>query len=504
MTNLRMHSLLVVLAISCSILPLSLHAQVSTFEGIDASQVTGPEFTPDPNGAVGTKQYMEWVNTYYQAYNKTTFAPVWSSPQNGDTPWQDNNMPNCYGSGGGEGIITFDHLASRWVIARRSSPATNTYYYCIAISNTDDLTSSTLAWFTYQISLNAILGSNSKGDVYWPDWPKFGTWWNAYYATFDLEDVDNEYQEIGVVVCAFDRTSMLAGSSSPRTPQCFSNPNPVPLNGSLYYAHSLIPADIDGITSPSSSRHEYLLSIENPPNDGKTTTSTTLNLWDFKLNWANENNSTFAQTAITVPSYTPGCYEVTNPVNTVCVPELTTKTTGNYIDSVGDRLMPRLDYRNFGTYESFLVSQTVQVGTGASKQTGIRWYEFRGAGTPALFQSGTVMYGTAPYRFMPSMAQDHSGNAAVGYSISSSISHPGIRGSRWSLVNKTAPVEFTLMNGAGDQENTYNWGDYTSMTVDPVDDCTFWYVNQYLSANQTGNAISWKTRISKFKIASCK
>jgi hypothetical protein len=276
------------------------------------------------------------------------------------------------------------------------------------------------------------------------------------------------------------------------------------LHGSLYYAHSLIPADIDGLTSPSSSRHEYMLSIENPPNDGKTTTSTTLNLWDLKLNWANASSSTFAKTSITVPAYTPGCYQVTNPVNTVCVPESTTKSTGNYIDSVGDRLMPRLDYRNFGTYESFLVSQTVQVGTGASKQTGIRWYELRGSGTPALFQSGTVTYGTAPDRFMPSIAQDHSGNAAVGYSISSSTTHPGIRGSRWNLVTKTAPVEFILMNGAGDQENTYNWGDYTSMTVDPVDDCTFWYVNQYLSANQTGNSISWKTRISKFKIATCK
>src|ERR1035437_9101830 len=425
MTKPRMHVLLVAVAISPLVTPLFTHAQVTTFEGIDASQVTGPQFDVDPNGAVGTKQYMEWVNDFYQAWDKVTFVPVWSTPQAGWQPWINSNMTNCYGFGGGDGLVMFNHLALRWIIAKRAIQS-GSYYYCVAISNTDDLTSASLRWYTYQIALDSILGSNSHGDVYYPDWPKLGTWWNAYYVNFDLEDLDNEYQEIGVVVCALDRTSMLAGSATPRTPQCFSDPSPIPLNGSLYYSHSLMPADVDGTTSPSSSRHEYLISIQNPPHDGVTTTSNTLKLWDFKLNWTNPSNSTFTRTPITVPTYTPGCYDVTNPVNTICVPESTTKSTGNYIDSVGDRMMPRFDYRNFGTYESFLVSQTVQVGTGSSKQTGIRWYEFRGSGTPALYQSGTINYGTAAYRFMPSIAQDHSGYAAVGYSMSSGTTHPSI------------------------------------------------------------------------------
>ncbi len=502
MTKLGMHILLAALAMFSVLTPLCTHAQATTFEGIDASQVTGAQFDVDPNGAVGTKQYMEWVNDYYQAWDKVTFAPVWSTPQTGWQPWINSNMTNCYGFGGGDGLVMFDHLASRWIIAKRAFQG-GSYYYCVAISNTDDLTSPSLSWYAYEIALDAVLGSNSRGAVYYPDWPKLGTWWNAYYVSFDLEDVNSGYQEIGVVVCALDRTSMLAGAPSPRSPQCFSDPSPIPLNGSLYYSHSLIPADVDGTTSPSPSRHGFLISIENPPNDGNSTTSNTVNLWDFKLSWTNPANSTFGKTAIAVPTYTPGCYDVTNPVNTICVPESTTKSTGNYIDSVGDRMMPRLDYRNFGTYESFLVSQTVQTGTGSNTQTGIRWYEFRGSGTPALYQSGTINYGTAAYRFMPSMAQDHSGNAAVGYSMSSGTTHPSIRASRWNLVSKTAPVEFNILNGAGDQENTYHWGDYTSMTVDPVDDCTFWYVNQYLSANQTGHSISWKTRVSKFKLAGC-
>src|SRR5215467_2346963 len=141
---------------------------VTTFEGIDASQVAKPNFDVDPDGAIGTKQYMEWVNSYYQAYNKSTGAKVWASPQAGATPWVTNGNVNCT-SVAGDGLILFDRLASRWVIAVHNAGSTN-YYYCIAISNTDDLTSATLAWFTYAIPLNAVLGTNNQGTTYFPDW----------------------------------------------------------------------------------------------------------------------------------------------------------------------------------------------------------------------------------------------------------------------------------------------------------------------------------------------
>src|ERR1700728_4486374 len=97
--------------------PWFLQAQtITSFEGIDASQVPHPEYDIDPNGAVGTKQFMEWVNVYYQAYDKVTFAPVWSAPQPGNQPWVSNKMTDCYGFSG-DGVILFDRLASRWVIA---------------------------------------------------------------------------------------------------------------------------------------------------------------------------------------------------------------------------------------------------------------------------------------------------------------------------------------------------------------------------------------------------
>jgi hypothetical protein len=491
------HKIALLLLLTSSLL----HAQtVTSFEGIDASQVAHPQFDIDPNGAVGTKQFMEWTNVYFQAFDKATFAPVWPTPQNGIAVFQGNNMGNCTVVGG-DGIITFDHLALRWVFALRAKTSGNNYYYCVAVSNTDDLKSPTLAWYTYQFYLNPVLGTNSLGHGYFPDWPKFGTWADGYYVSFDLNDVDRSYRQIGIVACALDRTNMVIGGTA-KPMQCFSNPNPIPTNGPVYLKHSVIPGDVEGTTPPPSGRDEFMLSIQNPPIDGKTTQSTSINLWAFHVDWSNPANSTFTNSAVTVPAYTPGCYNVSKPISTMCVPEESSATTNIRVDSLGDRFMPYFGYRNFGTYESFLVSHTVKAGL-SNNQTGIRWYELRGSGVPSLYQNGTIDVNTSLYRFLPSIAQDSAMNAAAGYNVSSNATHPGIRASWWNLGSKTGPTELVITKGTGDEENTRLWGDYSSMTIDPVDDCTFWYVGEYFAQNQTGSEIIWHTRIGNFKVSTC-
>ena len=474
---------------------------IRSFEGIDASQVGHPKFDVDPNGSVGTKQYLEWTNVYYQAFDKLTFTQLWPVPQSGVLPFQKANMTNCQNVGG-DGIITFDRLASRWVIALRSQPSANSYYYCVAISNTDDLASSTLSWYTYQFSLSSLLGVNAKGDVYFPDWPRFGTWSKAYFVSFDLNDADRSFAQIGVLVCALDRTNMLVGA--PTNPmQCFSDPDPIPTDGAWYLKHSVIPADIEGKTPPPAGRDEFLVSIQNPPKDGKTGASTSINLWQFHVDWTTPSNSALTRSTASVSRYTPGCYDKKAVGNTLCVPESTSNTTGIRLDSVGDRLMPRFAYRNFGTYESYLVSHTVQPGK--TKKTGIRWYEFRVNGSTAdVFQSGTISPDTKWFRYMPSIAQDKVGNAAVGYNLSRGNAHPGIKASWWNLGQPAQPKEISIIKGIGDEENSPRYGDYNSMTVDPVDDCTFWFVAEYFQQNQTGKEINWNTRIAKFKVSSCK
>ena len=468
-----------------------------SFAGMYAAQVPAPGYDVDPSGAVGTKQFMEYVNTYYQAYSKTApYTPVWSTPQSFTTPFA--SLPNCSVITGDSNVL-FDHLASRWVLGAHTS-IPNKYYYCIAVSSTDDLASPTLQWYAYEIELNAIMGKNSEGNYWFPDWPKLATWADAYYLSIDLNDLNNNYQEVGVVVCALDRANMLNGGAA-RTQQCFENPTTI--TGSLYLSHSLIPADIEGVTAPPAGREEYFVSIENPPADGKTTTSKSFNLWAFHVDWNVPSNSTFTQKTISETPYTPGCYDVTQPAQTLCVPEPSSSSTRVYLDSVGDRFMPRFAYRNFGTYESFLASHTVQINS-STHQTGIRWYEMRGSGTPTLYQNGNISPDASTFRFVPSIAQDHNANAMVGYSASSATVHPGIRVSTWNLDPMTRPAETVILNGVADEESQGRWGSFTSMTVDPVNDCTFWYTNEYFPKNETGQLINWYTRIAHLTVSTCK
>ncbi len=469
--------------------PLFIGAQtVTKFEGISAATDPHAEHDVDPNGAIGTLQYMEWANVSYQAWSKTPpFKAVWPKPQLGTTPFTNAGLNSCE-SIGGDGLIIFDRLASRWVIAAHSNKdSSGNYYFCVAVSSTDDLSSSSLTWYAYEFLLNPAMGGK-----YFPDWPKIGTWPDAYYVGMDLLNTKN-YSFAGIMTCALDRTHMLTGGT-PKPIQC------VPYTATdAYLYHSPVPADVDGTTAPPTGQDEFFVSIQNPVRDGKSTTSNSINLWDFQLdpNWG--GNSKLVPSSLSVPTFAPGCYNLKNPGNTFCIPQ---PAGPDPLNSVGDRLMPRMAYRNFGTYQSFLVSQSVQP-TGSRQQTGIAWYELRGSGTPTLYQSGTVSLDTSTYRFMPSIAQDHVGNAAVGYSVSSGKIHPGIRASSWSLINNTKPVEVIIQNGSGSQENSKNWGDYTSMAVDPVDDCTFWYVNEYLPSNETGKAINWHSKIAKFKLSSC-
>jgi methionine-rich copper-binding protein CopC len=495
-TNLRMFSLI---AVFVGLFAGPLAAQtVTTFEGIDASQVANPEYAVDANGAVGTKQFMEYTNVYFQAYDKVTFAPVWATPQAATSPWSNNGITACNNIVN-DAMIIFDRLALRWVIAGHTT-ATNNYNYCVAISNTDDLTSPSLGWYTYVFPLDSILGTNAEGTVYFPDWPKIATWPNAYYVAIDLNDMNLNFREVGVMVCALDRTDMLVNGTA-NAPICLKQmSSPVT---SIYLAHSLIPADVEGTTPPPSGRDEFLTSIENPVIGNGSVSSATLNLWDFHVDWANPSQSTLTQLALGVVPYRPGCYTTGNPVDTICVPEPSTASTGTYIDSVGDRFMPRMSYRNFGSYESFVVSHTVQPASG-STQTGIRWYELRdnGSGTPSVYQDGNISPDDTLYRFMPSIAEDANGNAAVGYNISSSSTHPGMNAAYFSLTTPTGPTEITLYDGAGDEENTWHMGSYASMTVDPENGCTFWYVAQYFPTNQTGPP-AWGSRIANFAVPGC-
>jgi hypothetical protein len=428
------------------------------FEGVGQG-FTGPSGTfvvtsapPDPNGAVGPNHFVEIVNQSFAIFDKSG-TPVYG-PVPTNTLWSGFGG-GCQTNDDGDATVEYDKAANRWIISQ-FSVSTRPYLQCVAVSTSGDPTGS-YARYSFQY------GS-------FPDYPKLGVWPDAYYTTFNMFGrTGNRFT--GPEVCAYDRSKMLAGQAA--TQQCF-------LLSTVY--GSLLPSDLDGATPPPAGSPNYLLSFA----------TNSLQLWKFHVDWANTANTTLSgPTTIPVAAFSPACGGGT------CIPQAGTSQT---VDSLADRLMYRLAYRNFGDHESLVVDHSVVAGS----SVGVRWYELRSpGGTPTVYQQGTYAPDSS-YRWMGSVAMDQNGDIALGYSVSSSSLNPGIRYTArlaGDPLGQMTQGEGTIVNGTGSQTGGLSrWGDYTSMSVDPSDDCTFWYTNQYLASS---GAFNWHTRIGSFKLNGC-
>ncbi len=445
--------------------PPAMPSPSNSFDGVGQG-FTGPQGTfnvtsapPDPNGAVGPQDYVQTVNTDFAIFNKDPSRGAVGTVRYG--PVQINTLWSgfgglCQADNDGDPMVVYDSIANRWLISQFAVTNPNpNYYQCVAVSTGSDPTG------TY----NRYAFSYSN----FPDYPKFGLWPDAYYATFNMFTAGGSF--LNGEACAYDRTSMLNGANA--TQQCFSS-------GSL---GGLLASTLDGSTQPPAGSPNYVLALN---------TSTSLALWKFHVDWTTPSNSTFTgPTSIPVASYTQACGGGT------CIPQ---SGTTNQLDSLADRIMYRLEYRNFGSYESLVVDHSVTSGG----SVGMRWYEIRSpGGTPAVYQSGTYVPDTN-YRWMGSISQDKSADMAMGFSISSSSMHPGISYTGRLASDPLGSMgqgEASLIVGGGSQTGGLTrWGDYTSIAVDPSDDCTFWYTNQYIPSNGSFN---WKTRIGSFKFSGC-
>ncbi len=406
---------------------------------------------PDPNGAVGATQFVQWVNESFAVFEKSTGALV-HGPVTGNTLWKGFGG-GCETNNDGDPIAQYDKAAGRWVMTQ-FSVSTTPFLQCVAVSSTSDATGS---YHRYAFPMPNF-----------PDYPKLGVWSDAYYMSFNMFQ-GNSF--VGARACALDRSAMLSGATA--VAHCFQ------LSSSF---DSLLPSDLDGATPPPSGSPNFFLNFG----------TDSLRLWKFHVNFTTPSNSTFTgPTTISVAPFSEACG------GGVCIPQLGTR---ELLDSLGDRLMYRLAYRHFSTHESLLVNHAVARTNG---NTGIRWYELRNpGGTPAVFQQGTYSP-DLNFRWMGSIAMDKVGDIALGYSVSSSSIHPAIRYTGRVPTDPlgTMEAEKTIINGTGSQlKHLDRWGDYSSMAIDPVDDCTFWYTNEYLKTSGTFN---WNTRIASFKFPSC-
>src|SRR6266852_6564386 len=428
-------------------LPLVSTSPGLDFDGIGADGVA----PPDTNGSVGATQFVQIVNVEYAVYEKTSSALLL-----GPTPihiiWSGFNG-DCATGDGSDPVVLYDKAAQRWVVGQMNVKLNA---YCMAVSTTSDATQS---YYRYEFSF----GGNA------PDYPKLAVWPDAYYWTANTFSSASAF--LGANPCAFDRATMLSGG--PATAICMQqNPS----------VDSLLPADLDGTTPPPTGEPNFYLQMVAPSN---------LNLFKFHVDFTTPSNSTFTgPTAISVAPFSEACGGGT------CIPQ---PGTTQQLDALGDRLMFRLAYRNFGDHESLVVNHSVMAGS----SVGVRWYEIRSPNvTPTVFQQGTFSP-DSQYRWMGSIAMDQSGDIAVGYSASSSSNFPAVRyaGRVPSDPAGTMESENSIIEGTGSKNNdSSRCGDYSGMSVDPADDCTFWYTNEYMTTNGSFN---WKTRIGSFKFTSC-
>ncbi len=445
----------------------SMPAPAVQWEGLNNTANVVP---PDTNGDVGPNHYVQWVNLSLAIWDKS--GNLLYGPAAGNTLWSGFGGP-CQTANDGDPIVLYDSLADRWFASQFVVPFGGPYYQCIAVSATPDPTGS---WYRY-----AYLWSNVKMN----DYPKFGVWPDGYYMSVN-QFFYNSW--VGGGVAVFEREAMLQGL--PARMVSFDLFNVDPNFGGM------LPADLDGLQAPPAGTPNVFAEWDDGSVFGG---SDALRLWNFHVDWNNVANTSFGdnfQPNLVIPTMNvdPG-----DPNNQYKIPQ---KDTTVMLDSISDRLMYRLQYRNFGDHQTLVSNHTVN---GASSNTGIHWFELQktSAADWSMAQEG-VFDPDANSRWMGSIAMDNSGNIALGYSVSGPDLYPSIAYAGRLAGDPAGEMdqsETTLFSGIGSQTTlTHRWGDYSMMAVDPADECTFWYTQEYYAVTSD---ISWRTRIGAFKFPSC-
>jgi PKD repeat protein len=405
---------------------------------------------PDTDGDVGLNHYMQMVNMSFQIWNKTGTSVY--GPAANSTLWDGFTGP-WTGTNDGDPVVLYDQYAQRWIATQFAMPnyPSGPFYELIAVSQTSDPTG---AWYRYAYEFANM-----------PDYPKFGVWPDGYYMTIN-QFAPPSLSFAGAAVCVFERAAMIAGDANAR--MLFFN------LGTAY--GSLLPADVDGTVLPPAGSPNYLANLG----------TNSLRIWKADIDWVTTGNSvvTLIQTLATqafsysgITIYQPG--------------------TSQTLDNLASRLMYRLQYRNFGSYQVMLVNHTVNADGGG--QAGIRWYEMRNSGNGwSIYQQGTFAPNDGIDRWMASVAMNGNGDIGIGYTaVNTTTVYPSVRFAGQTAANSGTGVldvaETSIYEGILSQTGVGRWGDYSMMSVDPSDDATFWFTSEY-----SNGGWNWRTRVASF------
>lgn len=479
--------------------PLAIPGTIANFEGLsneDNFDVFGFRVNPpDPVGDVGPSHYVEMVNLVFGVYSKT--GQLLLGPVDTGTLWADFPVDECT-EPSGDPIVLYDQFADRWILSQFTTRGINfpneplnPFYNCVAISTTGDPTGS---YFRYAFTT----GFN------FPDYPKYGVWRDSYLITtreFGIQDPSI----YGIGVYGLERDRMIAGDPNARAASILLEDSVVPIR---LIGDGLLPPDIDGSARPAGSAPAPIVGTQD--DDGPYgATFDALNVWEFDVKWRPTPSASLQLKAQLPVAEFDSAYPC-GPVSARdCLPQPGITSPVRYLDILSYRQRPmwRLAYRNLGGSETMVTNQSVEA---APSVAGVRWYELRRTGgTYSVRQQGTYAPGDGVHRWMGSIAMDKLGNAALGYSVVNGEDvFPGIRYTARLAGDPLGQMtlgEATIIDGSGVQTTQNSrWGDYTSMNVDPVDDCTFWYVNEYYAVSGTpADGRPWQTRIASFKLPGC-
>jgi hypothetical protein len=424
---------------------------------------------PDSDGDVGPNHYIIMVNLHFAIYSKV--GALMFGPVANNTLWTTFGG-TCATHNSGDPVVLYDQLADRWILTQFTSSAP--FANCLAVSTTADPLGT---YFRYALPVPSNV---------LPDYPKWGVWPDAYYLS------TREVSAGLIGAYAIDRAAVLAGNPA-ATIISFTVPGGA--GGGATAGDGLLPTDLDGTQlPPAGSPNFFVGSMDNGGPYGAPQDA--LTFFKFHADFAVPANSTFGLTNTLPVDPVDTMFGTTScTVSRMCIPQ---PTTGNLVDHLGYRQRPtfRLAYRNFTTHESLVTTQSVEA---APLISGMRWYEIRSPQTtPVIFQQGTFAPGVTDgvHRWMGSIAMDRAGNMLLGYSASNATTvFPSLRYTGRLVTDPPGQMpqgEGTIHAGTGSQTGSQRWGDYTAMTVDPADDCTFFYVNEYYPVN-AGN--TWRMRV---------
>jgi hypothetical protein len=486
-----------------SVTALTIAGTLANFEGLsqqDNFNVLARRVNPpDPVGDVGPNHYVEMINLVFGVYSKTGTQLL--GPTDLGALWANFPIEDCTDESG-DPIVLYDQTTDRWLLSQFTTRGLNAatptapFYNCIAISQTGDPTG---AYYRYAF----ITQADPDGGYFFPDYPKYGVWRDSYIMTSRDIGFDDGY---GISVYGLEKNKMVDGDPGARAVQFFLNADTVPIN---LIGDGLLPPDLDGNTKPKS---DVPAPIVGTQDDGGPYGATfdALNIWDLDIKWRSTPIASLVLKAQLPVAPFDSIFPCA-PTSRDCLPQPGITNPDQYLDILSYRQRPtwRLAYRNNGAYESMVTNQSVEALTGVA---GVRWYELRRTGgTYSVHQQGTYAPGDGVHRWMGSAAADKNGNIALGYSVVNGVDvYPGIRYTgrlAGDPLGQMTLGEGTVINGTAAQTHVNSrWGDYTSLNVDPVDDCTFWYVNEYYTP--AGAALAplgngWQTRIASFKLPGC-